>query len=212
MQKILATRAGGPAVGGRFSQSHDAEKFAFAVYDAPDALHNLLEIITDTWLKVTDAQFEILPSEQGGYWNGNQPLWTPGRNMFVPADAVSILSPDTVEEFVTPRLRRVTEHLDACIAHTHSTYLHAIDSILQVEGFQCIQAGQDTDGPPIDEVMPVMRRIQESKSLIVAICQPEVDDALEQARKAWNELDPAGLSILVYLETAEKGKEFIEKL
>lgn len=147
----------------------------------------------------------------GGYWNGNQPLWTPGRNMFVPADAVSILSPDTVEEFVTLRLRRITEHLDYCIAHTHSTYLHAIDSVLKIDGFQCIQAGQDTDGPPIDEMLPIMRRIQASKSLIVAICQPDVEGALEQARKAWNELDPAGLCILVYLETAEKGREFMEQ-
>ena len=189
-----------------------AENLALAVYDAPDKLRRLLDVITEAWLKVVDAHFEILPECEGGYWNGNQPLWTPGRNMFVPADAVSMLSPDTVEEFVTPLLRRITEHLDYCIAHTHSTYLHAIDSVLAVDGFQCVQVGLDTDGPPVADVLPVMHRIQQSKALIVAICQADVDRAAQQARTALAELDPAGLCILVYLETAEKGRAFLETL
>ena len=189
-----------------------AEQLALAVYDAPDALHRLLDTITDAWLQVVDQQYGIVPRYDGGYWNANQPLWSPGRNMFVPADAVSMLSPDAVTEFVIPRLRRITEHMDFSIAHTHSTYLHALDPVLAIEGFQCIQVGLDVNGPPLDEVLPAMHRIQQSKALIVAVCQESPNDAVEQTRTVIDALDPAGLCILVYLETAEKGKAFFRKL
>lgn len=189
-----------------------AEQLALAVYDAPQELHRLLDTITDAWLKVVDGQYAIVPKYDGGYWNGNQPLWTPGRNMFVPADAVSMFSPDTVEEFVTPRLRRITEHLDYCIAHTHSTYLHAIDSVLAIEGFQAIQVGMDTNGPALEEVLPVMRRIQESRALIVAVCQEDPMEAARQAKTAIAELDPAGLCILSYLPTTEAGGIFMHQV
>lgn len=189
-----------------------AENFALASYDAPDELQNLLDIIKNIWLKVVDEIYKILPKDNGGYWNGNQPLWTPGKNMFVPADAVSMLSPDTVEKFVVPTLRQITKHMDYCIAHTHSTYLHTIDKILDIDGFQCIQVGMDVNGPPIENIIPVMKKIQQRKALIVAICQEKLDEALEQVQKSFNELDPAGLCILVYLETAEKGLEFMNKV
>ena len=189
-----------------------AEQLALAVYDAPEALHKLLTVITTAWLKVVDAQYAVLPQDNLGYWNGNQPLWIPGRNMMVPADAVSMLAPDTVEEFVAPCLRRITEHLDYCIAHTHSTYLHAIDPVLEIPGFQCIQVGLDVNGPVLEEVLPVMRKIQETQSMIVAVCQTEVGAAVEQARTVLRELEPTGLCILVYLETAEKGQQFFAQL
>ena len=188
------------------------EQLALAVYDAPQELQRLLDTITDAWLKVVDEQYAIMPEYDGGYWNGNQPLWSPGRNMFVPADAVSVLSPDTVEEFVTPRLRRIAEHLDYCIAHTHSTYLHAIDSVLAIEGFQAIQVGVDPDGPALDEVLPVMRRIQESRALIVAVCQQDPLEAARQAKTAKAELDRAGLCILSYLPTAEAARTFMHQV
>jgi hypothetical protein len=132
--------------------------------------------------------------------------------MFVPADAVSILSPDTVREFVIPRLRRITEHLDYCIAHTHSSYLHAIDPVLAIPGFQCVQVGLDTDGPPLEEVLPVMRKIQESRSLIVAVCQADVGRAVEQTKAAISQLSCDGLCVFAYLETAAQGREFLESM
>ena len=189
-----------------------SEQLCLAIYESPENLGRFLDVVTDVWIKVTKAQYEILPSYFGGYFNANQPLWAPGMTMFVPADAVSLLSPSVVQDWVIPRVQRMVQGLDYSIAHTHSTYLHALDPFLEIEQLRAVQVGMDTAGPSIEELLPTFRKIMGQKSLIISIVLEDPIAAARDAQLAIRALPSSGLCILSYLPNAEAGREFMSRV
>ena len=189
-----------------------SEQLCLAIYEYPAELGRLLDVIANVWSRVAETHFEFLPSYDGGYFNGNQPLWAPGKTMFVPADAVSLLSPAVVERWVVPRVRRTVVGLDYSIAHTHSSYLHGLDAFLEIDELRAVQVGMDTAGPSIAELLPTLQNIQRRKALIVAIVVEDPRQAAEDAKTAVRTLVPEGLCVLSYLPTPEAGREFMAYL
>jgi len=186
-----------------------SEELCLAIYEQPEELGRLLDVIAGAWSHIAHTQFELLPRYHEGYFNGNQPLWAPGRTMFVPADAVSLLSPTVVEQWVVPRVRRSVEGLDYSIAHTHSSYLHGLDAFLEVDALRAVQVGMDTAGPSVADLLPTLRKIQQQRALIVAVVVDDPRQAAEDAKTAVRSLAREGLCVLSYLPTAEAGREFM---
>lgn len=186
-----------------------AEELCLAMYEAPGELARLLDVIAEVWSRVAKDQFQQLPSYAGGYFNGNQPLWAPGPTMFVPSDAVALISPDAVETWVIPRVRRTLEGMPYCIAHTHSTYLHGLRAFLEIDSLRAVQVGMDATGPPVSDLVRTLREIQRQKALIIAIVVADPQQAARDASTAMEALSPEGLCILSYLPTAAAGEEFL---
>jgi len=183
------------------------EEFCLALYDDPGRISELISITSDVWVKIVDAMYQILEPDEGGYWNGNQPLWTPGRTMFVPADIVSLISRDMFNDFFLEPLERMLGGLDYSIMHTHSSYLHAVEDILHIEELKAIQVGIDPNGPNVKKLLPIMRSILDKKSLIIA-----GDTSPELLSVLIRELPAEGLSILIYKETVEECQIVYEQL
>ena len=184
-------------------------EFCFALYDSPDDMHHLISLCADAWLRIVNAQFELIPSDAGGYWNGNQPVWSPGKTMFIPADVASLVSPDMFTEFFLDPMRRMVAGLDYSIMHTHSTYLDAypLDLLLEIDELRAVQVGIDTNGPDIESVAPAMCRIAERKSLIVAgSLSPD------QIRRARAFLPDEGVCYLTYQETEAECRRVLDEL
>jgi hypothetical protein len=190
-----------------------AEQLCLSMYDHPQELHNFLDVCTQVWLRIVRAQYEILPDYSGGHWNGNQPLWAPGKTMFVPADAGALLSPKDFEAFAKPYMRHLVQDLPYSILHTHSSYLHYLDTVLDIEQLRAVQVGID-DGthPDMSELLPKLRAIQERKALIVAVAEQDPDIGLAQTRTLLRELPARGLCILRYLPNVEEGQRFISRV
>jgi len=190
-----------------------AEALCLSIYDDPDALRRLLDIFSDVWSKMVEAQYERLPAYFDGYWCGNQPIWAPGRTMFVTADAASLFSPRTFRQWVVPYLERIVQGLDYCIMHTHSTYLHMLDAVMDIEGLRAIQVGiDDTGNKDISPLIPTLQRVQAGKALILAVTEKDPAIAASQAQMALRELSPQGLCVLAYLPTVEAGKLFLKSV
>lgn len=187
-----------------------AEELCLSMYDHPDKLHDFLDVCTEVWLKIVRAQYAILPTYSGGHWNGNQPLWAPGKTMFVPADAGALLSPKDFETFSKPYMQRMVADLPYSILHTHSSYLHYLDTVLDIEQLRAVQVGiDDGTNPEMLELLPKLRDIQERKALIVAVAEQDPDIGMAQVQTILRELPPRGLCILRYLPTVDEGKRFM---
>jgi hypothetical protein len=191
-----------------------AQQLCLSIYDQPAELGNLLDVLVAAWIKAVEAQFTLLPTYDGGYWNGNQPLWAPGKSMFITADAASVLSPKALGKFVLPDIARIVKGLDYSILHTHSSHQHIVDLAMDIEELRAIQVGIDDKGQQdaVSSLIPQFRKIQERKALIVGITEQDVDKAVLQARTVLGEISPRGLCILSYLPTAEDGMRFLTSL
>jgi hypothetical protein len=190
-----------------------AEQLCLSMYDHPQELHNFLNVCTEVWLKIVRAQYDLLPVHAGGYWNGNQPLWAPGKTMFVPADAGALISPRDFEMFAKPYMERLVRDLPYSILHTHSSYLHYLHTVLDIEQLRAVQVGID-DGthPDMSELLPKLREIQEKKALIVAVAEQDPDIGLAQTQTVLRELPARGLCILRYLSNVDEGQRFISRV
>jgi hypothetical protein len=190
-----------------------AEQLCLSMYDHPDELHHFLNVCSEVWLEIVRAQYEVLPAHAGGHWNGNQPLWAPGKTMFVPADAGALISSRDYEVFAKSYTQRMVEDLPYSILHTHSSYLHYLDTVLDIKHFRAVQVGiDDGTNPDMAELLPKLRHIQERKALIVAVADQDPDIGLAQAQAVLRELPPRGLCILRYLPTVEEGKRFMSQV
>lgn len=179
-------------------------EFCIALYDKPEKIRELITITTDVWRSCVDAMYEILPPDNNGYWNGNQPLWCPGKTMFVPADLVSLISRDMFKDFFIGPLEGMMKDLDYSIMHTHSNYLHALEDCLHIDELKAVQIGIDPGGPSVDELVPLLRKVMEKKSIIIA--EPG-NFSMKELGKLIKSLPQEGLCVLLYRETVEECNE-----
>jgi hypothetical protein len=184
-------------------------EFCLALYDYPDMVRSIIDIYVEVWRKITRSQYELLGEEAGGYWNGNQPLWAPGKTMFIPADVASLISPRMFEDFLLTPTQRMLEGYDYCIMHTHSAYLDAypLDLLMNIEQLKAVQIGLDPNGPSVQDLLPQFRRVLERRALIVG---EAANYSVEDINFLIKQLPAEGLCILIYRETVEECREVLK--
>jgi hypothetical protein len=185
-------------------------EFCLSLYDYPDIIRRIIDIYVDVWRKIVQAQYSLLKPDEGGFWNANQPLWTPAETMFIPADVASLVSPEMFKEFFFEPTRTMLKGYDYCIMHTHSSYLDAypLDLLMTIPELKAVQIGIDPNGPSVEDLIPQFRHVMEQRSLIVA--GGGVLSA-EDIRLIIKKLPPEGLCILSYKETVEECREVINQ-
>ena len=130
-----------PGIGEAFSWAVDilGPRIYTEVYDRPELVHQLLDLITETMIKTDAALYKI-----AGYERLDETWYLGG---FVPGivtegDSVVGLSPQTIREFVVPYVKKLAKGLDAkCFFHycpnprdTRDSYTrHPVEPIISVE-------------------------------------------------------------------------------
>jgi len=84
------------------------------LYDHPEEVKRLLELITDTFIRVERLYKEIL-NEKSGYRVSFQNLFVPGLR--IAADSDVMLSAEFVEEFEMPYLKRIADEFGSLAVH-----------------------------------------------------------------------------------------------
>lgn len=84
------------------------------LYDHPDEVHRLLELITETFMRV-ERQYKEVLSEENRYRVSFQYLFVPGLR--IAADSDVMLSPEFVEEFEMPYLERIAGEFGPLAIH-----------------------------------------------------------------------------------------------
>jgi hypothetical protein len=167
------------------------EMMCFSIYDYPQQLARFLEKITDGFIEILLAQIERIPRVAGGVVSPFG-IWAPGTVVRGQCDASAILSASHYADWFLPHDIRMCQAVDYSIMHLHSCSLHTVPALLEGTYPHAIQVTLDPapSGPPVTELLPILRRVLEHKPLIVEgpLSAAEVDWLLER-------LPPTGLSI-----------------
>jgi len=188
-----------------------AEKVLLSLYTEPERLKNAVKKCADITIEVQRVILDLLPDFHGGTvsWLGG--MWLPGKGITLAEDNLVSISPDTYAEFFQDEDRRIAASFDSCVFHLHSTAVHLVDRLLEIDEIQAIEVAADPNGFSLEEMMPFCRKIQAKKRLMVSgYCFPFTDDELE---KTVCELKPEGLALnLRKVGSTEDGVKLLDDI
>jgi hypothetical protein len=167
------------------------ELMCFSMYDHPNRLRRFLEQATELFIEVLHEQLARIPAIEKGYVCPFG-IWSPGTVVRTQCDASAFLSADHYAEWFMPYDVRICESVEFSIIHLHSNSLHTVDKLLELARPFAIQVTLDIQpsGPPVVQVLPVLRRILSVKPLIL---EGFLTD--EEMRMVSGELPADGLSV-----------------
>jgi len=205
LAEALAHRAAG-----RFPVSHGAEigptdmhavlrghgQSILDLIDEPQKSARLLWRLGEMMKTLTEEAWHLLPLFNGGYFDAQYSLWSPGPIIRMQEDATAVYSPTLYRDLVQPVDRMLARHFECAFLHLHSTSMFLIDAFLEIEELSCFQVNNDALGPPVMEMLPHFRQIQEAgRALLI-----RGSFALDELRMLLDALDPRGLMLLIMVE------------
>ena len=170
------------AAAGRFPVSHSAELGPADLHallrghtasildlaDEPGRSAALLWRLAEIFREVTEAIWKRLPLFHGGYFDAQYSLWAPGPIIRMQEDASAVYSPALFRKFVQPVDRMLAGHFANSFIHLHSTSMFLLDAFLEIGEIQCFEVNNDALGPPVKEMVPHFRRVQDAaKPLLI---------------------------------------------
>ncbi len=175
-----------------------AQQLALDLYDRPGEVERAMEILTETWARLVSAQFERLPAWHDGYATTERFIWAPGPAIEFNEDPAFMFSPQFHRRFVLPSHRELIRHVEYAFIHLHSTQLHTLDNLLELDELPAIELTPD-HGASIGDLIPVISRIQAVKPVIVhAYMSPE------DMRMIIEQVNPEGLCVIGRADTPEE--------
>jgi hypothetical protein len=102
-----------------------------AMYDEPRRVHALLELLTEFFIRVVEAQRGIAGQRYAPvFWPG---IWSPPElGLELCDDYMLTLSPEVFDEFSLPCLTRLAEHFGGLFLHSCSIYRRNLPSIAKL--------------------------------------------------------------------------------
>lgn len=176
-------------------------QFAFDLYDRPDDVKRALLEFTGLWSWLVASQYKRIPDWYGGYPSAQRFIWAPGRIIEFSEDPVFMLSSHFHEEIVIPSHRQVLRQVEVPYIHLHSTQLHTLDRLLDMEDLPAIELTPDY-GASIPDLIPTIAKIQARKPVIV-----HAFFTAAEMRTIIERLPPEGLCVISRAETPEQARQ-----
>ena len=145
---------------------------------------------TEVWSAFVRNQYRRIPDWYGGYPSAQRYLWAPGRIIEFSEDPAFMLSPRFHDEMVMPSHREVVQQVEYPYIHLHSTQLHTLDRLLEMEELPAIELTPD-HGASIPDLIPTIAKIQERKPVIV-----HAFFTVEEMRMIVERVPPEGLCVI----------------
>jgi hypothetical protein len=180
---------------------------ATAIYDDPERLAKLIALCTSVNIQLHSKIWERIPPFASG-WCTSFGIWAPGTVGYTQIDASELFSPRQFRDHILPHYRHLFASRDYMTIHTHSISHRHLDALLTIDECPAIQVAVDPPafGPAIRELIPVFRRVQEVKPLLISgpVTQTELGLILDS-------LSPRGLALMVGVveETGELPPELM---
>jgi hypothetical protein len=168
--------------------------------EEPERSQQLLDKMTDIFVEITEELWKRLPIFHGGYFDAQYQLWSPGSIIRMQEDATALFSPELYRRFVQPLDRRIAARFPNSFMHLHSTSMFLLDAILEVEEIKCFEVNNDVSGPPVHEMVPYFRMIQEAeRSLLI-----RGSFSPQELRLLTDSLEPRGLYLYIMIENEKE--------
>ena len=111
----------------------------YSLYDQPDLVEAMLEIVTETYIKFMRAWTEVTPFREGG--NVHWGLFHKG-NIMVRDDSAMNVSPDMFNEFIRPYDQRLLDEFGGGAIHFCGRGDHYIAAMSEMEGVGAVNMSQ----------------------------------------------------------------------
>jgi hypothetical protein len=145
-----------------------SEDAAIALITEPEAMHSLLNYVTDQLERLLKMHLAVLPKFRDGYVIGQYELWAPEPALRIQEDFATFYSPELYEEFLKPLDKRLASISKYTLIHLHSSSLFLIDQFLQVSQIRAFQVTKDPGRVSLVDMMPSLLKIQQAgKPLII---------------------------------------------
>jgi len=146
-------------------------RMGLTFYDAPETIAEILARATQAFIKVTNDQYALIPSFEGGWAPWVYGIWAPGTVIRFQSDSASQISPDMYREQILPHDRTIMRAFDYSILDLHSggtMHLHKV--LMDVEELDAISVTIDPyeSAPSIEDLIPTFAAILEAKSLSIS--------------------------------------------
>ncbi len=184
-------------VGDVLAGLHGAQEFVLRLMDDPAAMRSIAARVAALWTGFARAQLAEIPAFHGGVGSYFYNVWMPGRGVWLQEDSLALLSPPLFADFVLPHVEEIARRFDTVIMHLHPTGLIPVEELAATR-LAAIELHLDFGGPSAEDLLPVYRRIQARKPLIIwGDVRPDDLDVL--ARR----LDPQALTVLPVVREAD---------
>ena len=111
----------------------------YAIYDQPELVQALLEIVTETYIRFMRAWLDIVPFRQG--FNAHWGLFHKG-NIMLRDDSAMNLSPAMFDQFIRPYDQRLLDEFGGGAIHFCGKGDHYIERLSQMENVYAIHMSQ----------------------------------------------------------------------
>ncbi|MBI2843824.1 MAG: hypothetical protein HYX78_10530 [Armatimonadetes bacterium] len=183
------------------------ENFVLACCSEPESVRRLADSCTTVWLEVARTLLDRIPPFYGGHGISFYNLWAPGEGVWFQEDAAAFLSPSIYRDLILPCDVRISGGFGYTLFHLHSACLFHIEELLKIESLKVVEINRDPNGPAINEMTPVFRRIQEVKPLLTwgRFDEEEIEEMVDS-------LSPAGLYLHMIVDSVEQARYHLEKI
>ena len=170
--------------------------------EEPERVQHVIMQFARIFESITKDVWEQIPMYHGGYFDAQYQLWVPGPIIRMQEDAAAVYSPDLYRRIVKPADIFLASRFECSFFHLHSTSLHVLPDILDIEDIRCFQINyeKNSSGPDMEGMLPHLKSIQTSgRPLIIrgSFTPGEADRLIE-------ELDISGLYVYIMVEDLEE--------
>jgi hypothetical protein len=107
------------------------------MYEEPDAVHDLMEIVTDALISWVTVQKEHI-GEPFDSSNGLQGIWTPRGGVWLSDDDLVLIGPELYEKFVVPCYSRIFTTFGGGHLHFCGNGAHQAGNIKAIKGLTAV--------------------------------------------------------------------------
>jgi len=170
-----------------------SNQLCIAIYKYPNFLKDLLSFCVEVFIDALKDQIRLIPKFQNGY-SCIFGIWAPEPICRTQADYSVLASPQIYEKIFLPYDLEIIKTFKYTIFHLHSANIHIAEKLLMIPELKAIQVSIDYPAkafsPSLEKLLPIFKKIQERKPLIIS--GPVTEKELQLIRR---ELSPKGLAL-----------------
>jgi hypothetical protein len=164
--------------------------------DYPEQMRLVFRNVAEAFREVIRLQQREIPDCHGGASIGFYHVWTPQQCIWFQEDLSALFSPGFYDRFLKEADESICRGYEYTLVHLHPSSFFILDALLGIRGLRAVEVNKDVGGPSVEQMLPVLNRIQAESNLVVwgELTQEDVDiilDALPDRRVALSILAPS---------------------
>ncbi len=183
-----------------------AAQVTIDLIDEPDLVCRAAQLCAEVWEEVAEAQLNLIPECDAGYFAGEHGLrtWAPDKPVWLQEDAMALLSPQLYREYILPIDRKIAAHFPCVAFHLHGSALWAIDELVHVAELDVLELNQEDARCDVEGTFAGWHKMQQHKPTVMWRLVDE--DFWPWLHRVLDEFPAEGLAIQVVVKDVQEAK------